>query len=311
MKKFRIFFAALTVSLLLHLHKILPGRKINVLRAYQSPSPGDRMLFNGIVPNIGKLMLDCGTYLLHSTKSSALPNININGYMQWVRWAKQQKQPVHFYPNFDRNFTLYGFQDNWLSMQTMESQGLHPFPVIHDFHNKEIPFYLNRGHKFMALGSIMKKGSKKKLRTKDDIEHALLRIPTSEVDVHLFGASSYNMIASLALAPYSLYSCDSSSWVQNSNRGHFLYWNPYKAGENKTEQIYFLDKIGDSFREDRMYWEYHPNRYELEEYIASLGFTYMDLIGHPADANHHRQLLNVIYYLTIEDVINKKRQLST
>jgi len=298
-----MFFAALTARHLLDLHRILPGRKIDFLRAFGSSVPGDKLIFNGSIPNIGKFMLDCGTYELHSTKAKYLPKINIKLYLAWVKWALQQKQQVAFYPNFDGNFTPQGFQDNWISMQTVETEGLHPFPVIHDFYNKEIPFYLNRGHEFMALGSIMRKGSKTNRRNDDDIKYALSRIPTDEVRVHLFGASSYRTISKI-----DIYSCDSSSWVQAANRGYIMFWNPDKSGDNKTEQIYFLDKINDHFREDRTYWERHPNRKDFEEYIGSLGMKYRDLMGHPADANHNRQLLNIIYYLTVEDVINKRRQ---
>ncbi len=64
-----------------------------------------------------------------------------------------------------------------------------------------------------------------------------------------------------------------------------MFWNPYKSGENKTEQIYFQDKIKDHFREDRTYWEIHPNRVAFEDYIASFEMKYRDLMGHPLDAN--------------------------
>jgi hypothetical protein len=242
-------------------------------------------------------MYDCGTYSLHFAKSIDDAKVSIDDYLIHL---KKYSKHYEYYSNFDNDFTPHGFIDNQNALRRMESEGLKPFPVVHDYFMREIQIYVDEGYEFLALGCVMTKGSAKKQRTQYHIEHALSQIPTDKVKVHLFGASSYKSIAHLPL-----YSCDSSSWALNNKFGFVLYWNPFKEGQDKTDKLFFIDKMKDYWNDDRLYWEKYNYRQDLEQYIGSLGFTYDDLMGH--EANHYRQLLNAIYYLTIEEIITKKQ----
>lgn len=294
----KICMSSMTVDILLHLYKLYPHRMVNVLRSFGVNIPENEYFFNGSIPNLGCLMLDSGTYSLNFAASVTEEKVSIEEYIPYVQ---KHQHRIDYYSNFDRDFTIYGFKENLASLKRMEQAGLKPFPVIHNYYNNEIRYYLNQGYRFLALGSIMKKGSAKKLRRQEDIEYALSIIPTDEVMVHLFGASSYKSIAHLPL-----YSCDSSSWALNNKFGFILYWNPSNIGDDKTDRLFFCDKMRDYQRNDRKYFENYAYRSQLEQYIKSLGFEYYDLMG--PDAHHYRQLLNAIYYLTIEEIITKKQE---
>lgn len=292
-----IFMSSLTKPILKHLYMLFPYRMVNVLRSFGVNIPENEYFFNGNIPNLGLLMADSGTYSLNFAPSVTEEKVSIQEYIPYV---KKREKSIDYYSNFDRNFTINGFQENLIALRTMEKAGLCPFPVIHNYYDNEIPYYLGQGYNFLALGSIMHKGSAKKLRKQEDIEYALHRIPTDRVRVHLFGASSFRSIAHLPL-----YSCDSSSWALNNKFGFVLYWNPLKPGDDKTDRLYFYDKMKDFHRNDRQYFESYKYRLQLELYINSLGFGYYDLIG--IEADHYRQLMNAIYYLTIEEIITKER----
>lgn len=290
----KIFLSSVSSKILRHIQRIFPNRKVNVLRSFGVVTGEDKMFFNGSIKNIGELMLDAGTYTLHFADSTSTKDITIEKYIEYV---KKVEKCVDYYANFDCNFTVYGFNDNLTAITKMEKAGLAPFPVIHNYYSNEIDYYLQRRYDFIALGSIMEKGSAKKERRQIDIEYAVTRIPTNDVKVHLFGASSYKTIAHLPI-----YSCDSSSWALNNKFGFVLYWNPLVEGEDKTQRLFFRDKMSDYYNDDVTYWNEYEYRNELNQYIESLGFNYCDLMGY--NCIHYRQLFNAIYYLTIEDVIN-------
>jgi len=280
----------------MHLHRLFPGQKLNVLRSFGVQSGDDKHFLSGKLPNVNSLMYDAGVYTLKFANSK-LNHLTINNYIQQL---KQYNHQFDYYSNWDSNFTPQGFKENRKSLRKIEAAGLNPFPVIHDYYHREIQFYLAKGYDFLALGGIMNKGSKRKLRTKKDVIYAMSQIPTDLVKVHLFGASSYDMIAHL---PF--YSCDSSSWALNNRFGFILYWNELLTHkEDKTEKLFFMDKMKDYFCKDRRYWETYHGRNHREEFINNLGFSYYDLMGHRR--HHYRQLLNAIYYMTIERVITEK-----
>ncbi|MCK5682969.1 hypothetical protein KAJ27_02570 [bacterium] len=295
----KIYLSSLTVAILLHLYRLFPYRKVNVLKSFGVVNSDDHLFLDGSIPNIGSLMYDCGTYSLHFAKSVSEAKVHIDDYIAHLIKGQHHTLYDH-YSNFDKNFTAQGFQENLIALKKMEAAGLKPFPVVHDYWMREIPYYINEGYDFIALGNVMLKGSNTKLRRQRHIDHAMSIIPVDR-KVHLFGASSYKAIAHL-----NLYSCDSSSWALNSKFGFILFWDPNKSGEDKTVRLFFLDRNRDYWGGKPIYWEKYKRRDQLETYIGTLGFTYSDLMGH--NRGHYRKLLNAIYYLTIEDVITQKRQ---
>lgn len=250
---------------------------------------------NGAIPNIGSLILDCGTFSLHFAKSVDEEKVSIEGY---IAYLKRFSKYYDFYFSFDRNFTIYGAEENRQCLEKMKKAGLNPVPVIHDYYRGEIDYCIGEGYKFVALGSIMEEGSSKMLRRQKDINYAVEKLYQHDVKMHLFGASSYRTIAHLPL-----YSCDSSSWAQNNKFGFILYWNPLKEGEDKTDKLFFYEKHSD-YDSNRPYFNEYDFREELEVYLGGLGITYHDLMS--TRKHYFRQLVNAIYYLTIEDIIAAK-----
>ena len=64
----------------------------------------------------------------------------------------------HRYFNFDIDFSDQGFSKNWANQQKMEAAGLSPIPVVHNFFNFEIAFYMSlEKYPWLALGSAQSK----------------------------------------------------------------------------------------------------------------------------------------------------------
>ena len=177
----------------------------------------------------------------------------------------------------------------------LKAAGHNPVPVIHDYYRGEIDYYIGEGYDFVALGSIMEKGSDKMLRRQRDIDYAVEKLYQNNVKMHLFGASSYRAISHLPL-----YSCDSSSWAQNNKYGFILYWNPASEKEDKTDKLYFYERHSD-YDANRIYFNEYNYRSDLESYLEGYGITYHDLTS--INKNYYRQLVNAMYYLTIQDEV--------
>ena len=295
----RMYLSSLTIAILRHLHRLYPNRKINVLRSFALMEKKEHQFYDGSLSNINSLMFDCGAYTKVNAKSGNYAHVNLSNY---IKYLKTHKQHYEFYANYDEDFTSHGFKKNLQNLEKMRSIGLNPFPVVHDYFMRELNYYLNNEFAFIALGGVRVPGLNGQQRTEDHIKHAMKMIPTDKVRTHLFGSSSYKL-----LAKYPFFSCDSSSWAQNNMYGFVLFWNwAIKNKEDKTEKLFFMDKNSDYFRKDRNYWETYGGKTEFgkrESFINKLGFTYWDLMG--KRSYHYRALLNAIYYLTLEDVITE------
>ncbi len=293
----RIYLSSLTIAVLLHLYQLFPERKVNVLRSFALMKSDEHRFYDGSIPNINSLMFDSGVFTKNYAKSGNYNHVTLQNY---INYLQKHKQHYDYYSNYDLDFTAQGFQKNLQVLNQMESAGLKPFPVVHDYFMREIKHYLDNNYKFIALGGVRVPGVNGQQRVEAHIKHAMDIIPVDRVKTHLFGASSFKLIAK-----YPFFSCDSSSWAQNNKYGFVLYWNfDLVDQEDKTQKFFFVDKMRDYFRDDRKYWETYPGRDHREAFIYNLGFTYQDLMG--PRRHHYRQLLNVIYYLTIEDVITEK-----
>jgi len=280
-----------------HLGSIFPDKPLNILRSYGVQSNEDLDIINGAITNVGSKILDCGTFSLHFADSIDQEKVSIEGYEVYLKYFAEH---YDFHFSFDRNFTIYGAEENRKCLERLQKSGFKPVPVIHDYYRGEIDYYIGEGYEFVALGSIMENGSDKMLRKQKHIDYAVEKLYQNNVKMHLFGASSYKTISHLPL-----YSCDSSSWAQNNKFGFILYWNPEKEGENKTDKLFFYDKHKD-YSSDRPYFAEYDFRPQIEEYYGDLGITYHDLTS--TNKHYYRQLVNAIYYLTIEDVIKEKHK---
>lgn len=245
-------------------------------------------------------MFDSGVYTKVNAKSGNYDHVTLNNY---IKYLQPYKHHYEYYANYDEDFTSNGFRKNLQNMQRMKFAKLNPFPVVHDYFMREINEYLDKEYDFIALGGVRVPGLNGQQRTEKHIKHAMSHIPTDKVKTHLFGASSYKL-----LAEYPFYSCDSSSWVQNNRYGFVFIWNQdINNREDKTEKFYFADKNRDLYRTDRNYWETYggkSGRRQRDEFINNYGFDYCNLMG--PRKHHYRALLNAIYYLTLEEIITKK-----
>ena len=200
------------------------------------------------------------------------------------------------YFNFDTNFSDKGFKDNYNNQRKMEKEGLHPIPVVHNFFNFEIDFYMSSGkYQWVALGSAQSKNF-------SDFQYAVDRIKRKDpnVKIHWFGGSRFEWLIQTPVA-----SCDTSSWVRTGGFGCIYYWNDHKEGIYKADRIYVGGYIKDE--DDGSYhFVTYPWRKELEEYLfKNFGFEYGDLLGYEDKFN--LQLINTRFYADLEKRVNTER----
>lgn len=213
-----------------------------------------------------------------------------------VSYLKMWGHLFDLYFNFDINFSNQGFRDNYYNQLKMEREGLNPVPVIHNFFNYEIDFYLNLGiYPWLALGSAQSKNFA-------DFEYAVKRIKRKapEVKIHWFGGSRFEWLIQTPVA-----SCDTSSWAKTGGFGHILYWNGLVEGIYKGHKIYVGGYV--KGEDDGSYhFVTYPWRKELEEYLdKTFGFEYGDLLGY--DDKFNMQIVNTRFYAELEKRINAER----
>jgi len=202
-----------------------------------------------------------------------------------------------WYFNFDTNFSDQGFKDNYENQLRMEKEGLTPIPVVHNFFNFEIDFYMSLGrYPWLALGSAQSK-------TFDDFEYAVNRIKRkdSSVKIHWFGGSRYEWLIQTPVA-----SCDTSSWAKAGSYGYILYWNDHQEGLYKGRRIYVGGYIKD---EDDGSYHFVTYRWrkDLEEYLdKNFHLEYGDLVGYNDIFN--MQVINTRFYVELEKRVNAERQ---
>ena len=204
------------------------------------------------------------------------------------------------YFNFDTDFSTGGFENNLANQLRMEAAGLKPVPVIHNFFDQEISYYVNSGkYDWLALGSDQSTNF-------DNVKFAVDRIKKGNPDIriHLFGGSKFDWMVRLPIA-----SCDTTSWAKTGSFGHILYWNDNYEGLYKMNKIYISGRIKEDpgyERKRQFHFVEYPWRRELEEYISkTFGLTYRDLCGYLDKEN--MQLVNIHYFTELERRINEER----
>ena len=100
------------------------------------------------------------------------------------------------YFNFDTDFRDNGFENNISNQITMEKTGLNPVPVVHNFFDNEIEYYVKSGkYDWLALGS-------SQATNFDDIRYAVDRIITwgdPGIRIHWFGGSKFDWLTKLTM----------------------------------------------------------------------------------------------------------------
>jgi len=242
---------------------------------------------------LNSVVLDSGTYSLNTAERNP-PTTTLDNYKNYARFVRRH---LHFLFNFDSDFSETGHYQKAINLNNLiylERAGLDPVPVIHDIYGSEISFYMSKNrYPILAIGSSL-------LGDKVNLSIAIHAIHTAGIKVHLFGTTSYSLLAS---SPIS--SCDSSTWHQNSARGCIPYWNRLKMKGSKTKLIQF-EKY--DYYLPRISFENYEFRYELERFLdETFGFSPSDLIG-GGQNEINREIVNIRYFVKLQERINQRHQ---
>ena len=132
----RVYHASLTLNLLKKYFELF-REPLNILLSVALMG-GDSQGF--LIDNrnmVDSLIGDSGAWSVVMGKSTLTLEALINYLLHWGHY-------FDLYFNFDTTFEG-DFKNNMLNQLEMESHGLTPVPVIHDFFGNEIPDYVNSG----------------------------------------------------------------------------------------------------------------------------------------------------------------------
>jgi len=291
----KIYLSSIIYKVLEELYKRKPDQQPNGLLSFGIDKNDDFLIMEKMRHLLDSLILDSGTFSLHTMDESKYTgHITLKGYGDYLSICANK---FDFYFNFDRNFTINGFEENLECLMELERRGFTPIPVVHDYYREEIDFYIDQGYKLVALGSVMEPGTKEFLRKKCDIYYAVERLIKHDIKIHVFASSTYEMLHDIPV-----YSSDASSWAKYAAIGRIQWWNPEKEGDDKTDLVRMRDFT--DMEEDRSYFfDEYPFRVQLEEYLESYGITYEDLMSE--DLNLYRQVVNCLYYMQLEQELTK------
>ena len=282
----KVYLAACESCYIAEYHKLFPDSRLNILIGYGSPaSKGLDFMLNRFRDKIGSIMLDAGTYELNNGKKSASPMaLTLTGYKTYLKYFGNR---FNHYFNFDEDFSTEGMMTNLCNLEELEKSGLSPIPVVHDIYGDEIPLFIERGYKYIALGS-------SQITSKKHLEHVMRQFAGTEIKVHLFGNSSFEYLSN-----FPIYSCDSARWAHSTRNGVLYFWNHEKPGLNKTEQI-ILDRInGPSKSNTILKTGGHKEFINLIQ--DKFGIDIITLLSF-WDYQH---LINIHYMVELETAINK------
>jgi hypothetical protein len=235
--------------------------------------------------------MDSGTYTLFQAPKKHRKAITLKGYISHLKLFADN---VDFYFNFDEDFSAEGFEKNFANQLDLESEGLKPIPVIHDCYGPEIQFYIDRGHKLVAIGS-----GELEFASQDELYRIVSGLYEKGVWVHYLGCTKYEKLAYIPV-----YSADSTTWNRASTSGRINYWNPFRIEDNKKDEI-VLDKVPK--RLTKFHIRDYPFRRQLEDYLwTELGLTLDDLYGKKWLL--YRTLVNIHYFVLLEELINQKHK---
>jgi hypothetical protein len=280
------------MAILLAVHGILPARKINVLMTMARMPANVGFFLNKGKGVINSLALDSGVFSLQKSQINKTAD---ELFTALCAFAALNKEKFDLVFNFDLEFGLESFDINMEYLVEMESEGIPAIPVVHNIYNDEVEQLIDLGHKVIAIGQC-------RGRTQlANLEKPVRKMHEAGVRVHLFGSTSYRLLADLPI-----WSCDSSSWVQYAKYGIVQFWNPAKdvqPGEDHTDRIYFPEFEGQA-DDNEYYYRDYAHRSLFEAHLDQYGITLDDLLG--LESQHYRSLVNILYFLQLEDIITAR-----
>jgi hypothetical protein len=287
--KMKIFHASPSLNLIRRYHELFPKDRLNLLLSLafnEAEREGFLVQYRNFVAEI---IGDSGAWSVAMGKSTLTLEAVINFLLLWG--GKFDR-----YFNFDTDFSTRGFVNNIANQLAMEKEGLAPIPVVHNFYNFEIDYYVrSRKYDWLALGSSQSSNFR-------HIKHAVNRIKKGNpaIKIHWFGGSKYEWLIQLPIA-----SCDTTSWAKTGAYGVIRYWNPHNEGLDKTDAIYVGGRTSEQDSSLHHFVTY-PFRTDLEAYLlTNFGFRYADLSGY--DDKINMMLVNMKYYTDLEQRINDER----
>lgn len=206
------------------------------------------------------------------------------------------------YFNYDTDFSDKGFDNNIANQIIMERAGLTPVPVVHNFFDSEISYYVRSGkYSWLALGS-------KQAKRFDDFRYAIDRIKkwgNPDIKIHWFGGSRYEWLIQVPVA-----SCDTTSWAKTGAYGYINYWNDEWDDPYKLNKVYIcgpIDEDTDDEDKNRLFrFTQYPWKKQLEEFLYNtFKLTFHDLCGY--HDKYLMQLVNIRYFTELERWINEER----
>ena len=285
----KTFHASPSLRVVRRYHELFPADELNVLLSLafnEAEREGFLVQYRNIVAEI---IGDSGAWSVAMGKSTLTLEAVINFLLLWG--GKFDR-----YFNFDIDFSTRGFVNNITNQLEMEKSGLVPIPVVHNFYNFEIDYYVrSRKYDWLALGSSQSSNFR-------HLKHAVNRIKKGNpaIKIHWFGGSTYEWLIQLPIA-----SCDTTSWAKSGAYGIIKYWNLRNEELDKTDYIYVggrSSKLDSSLH----HFVTYPFRKDLEAYLqVNFGFNYQDLCGY--DDKFNMQLVNMKYYTDLERRINDER----
>jgi hypothetical protein len=286
--KMILYQASLTLPVLTKYYEIFMER-LNVLLSMAIMGGDTKGFLEDYRFMSWKIVADSGAWSV-AKGTSILTLDRVISYLQL--WGHK----FTYYFNFDTDFSDQGFDKNISNQLKMERAGLDPIPVVHNFFDREIDYYVQSGkYLWLALGSSQSTNF-------DDLRYAVDRIKDGnpKIKIHWFGGSKFEWLINLPIA-----SCDTSSWGKTGGYGWIYYWNPNNFGTNKADRVYIGGRIGGE--KDGYHFVTYPWKKDLKEYLdTTFGFEYgRDLCGN--DDKFNMQIVNTRFFADLEDRINQER----
>ena len=286
----KLYQASLFLNVLKAYQKLFPNESLNVLISLAFNESERKKFIIDYRHMIASLIIDSGAWSVAQGNSNLTLNKVIADLLAFGHRCDR-------YFNFDVDFSNNGFATNINNQFKMEAAGLRPVPVIHNFYNYEISYYINTGkYDWLALGSSQSTQF-------NAIKYAVDRIKiwgNPNIKIHWFGGSSYDWLCRLPIA-----SCDTTSWAATGTYGNIMYWNPRNPAFYKGERIYIGGRIK-KLRESEPHFQTYQWQKELKKYLyETFGFTYADLCGY--DDKLNMQIVNARFYAELERRINDER----
>jgi hypothetical protein len=279
-----IDYSGLTVKAVLAYHDLYPDVKLSAMLSYGRRNKESSKLLFEYRKYLKRVALDCGTWTRNQNMKRYQDIITFRGYLSFL---KNLKDRLDFYFNYDEDYSKDSFDTNLGYQLDMEKEGYkEAIPVIHNCYNQEINYYVDEGYKYIAIGS-----GELASASLDELSYIVNPLYRRGIKVHFLGCTEYRKLAYLPV-----FSADSSTWAQAGARDYIKYWNPGRSKLDKTDKIYLDERI----------WDY-PYLDQLEDYLDDeLGLEIDTLLGKGKHLN--RQLVNIHYFVNLEDRINKKHK---